>query len=575
MDRRVIATVVVSIAILVGWYLVFPPAKPTPQPAAPTAPTAATTPAPAATPATPSATPTEGAAQPGAAAPAAPTAAAQPDAPKPAEETTTLTVSGRVTITFTSWGATPKEVRLLDPQYQEYVLRNGKKELAPINLVRTSPSSLPLAISFPQSDFAIPPDAAWTKVSSTDKDVVYAWEGGGVRVEKHYTIVPDTYLLNEKLVVSNTGDKAKKFFAQVSMFGHQDPKAEMGGFLGPRTTQTEGACYANEKLKHEPFAALVKSPVADTGAVRWIGIDEKYFLSAVALAPPAAGASRNCNVSAAADGTITASVVDSAREVKPGEKAELELASFFGPKLLTALDDAKVGGVDAKLGAAINYGWTEIIARPMLAVLKAIHKVVANYGVAIILLTILIKLLTFWPTQKSMKSMREMAKLKPEIDKLKARYGDDKQKFNMAYMQLLKEKGVNPLGGCLPMLIQMPIYIALYSMLGNSVELYRSSFVLWIQDLTAADPYFVMPVATGILMFVQQRMSPTPPDGQQKMLMYMMPVMFTAFTVFLPSGLTVYILTNTILTMVQQLIINRSDSPSTKTAATGRKPAKA
>src|SRR5690606_15007067 len=142
-----------------------------------------------------------------------------------------------------------------------------------------------------------------------------------------------------------------------------------------------------------------------------------------------------------------------------------------GPKLLSALDDAKAGGVDAKLGAAVNFGWTEIIARPMLAVLKATYKVVHNWGFAIILLTILIKALTFWPTQKSMKSMREMAKLKPEIDKLKARYGDDKQKFNMAYMQLLKEKGVNPLGGCLPMLIQMPIYIALYSMLGASVEL--------------------------------------------------------------------------------------------------------
>jgi YidC/Oxa1 family membrane protein insertase len=569
MDRRVIATVVVSIAILIGWYLIFPPGKP--MPPEPTAATTPATPTPPSTPAPAAATPPAG---------PAPTSAApaQPDVPKPAEETTTLTVAGRLAITFTSWGGAPKEVRLLDPQYQEQVLHDGKKQLAPINLVRTAPPSLPLAISFPQSDFSIPADAAWTKVSSTDKEIVYAWEGSGVRVEKHYAIVAETYVLNQKLVVINRGDAPKKFFVQVSMFGHQDPKAETGGFLGPRASQTEGACFANDKLKHEPFASLVKSPVADSGAVRWIGIDEKYFLSAVAMAPPAAGVSRNCNLSASADGTITASVVDASREVKPGEKAEIELAGFFGPKLLTALDDAKVGGADAKLGAAVNYGWTEIIARPMLAVLKAIHKVVANWGVAIILLTILIKLITFWPTQKSMKSMREMAKLKPEIDKLKARYGDDKQKFNMAYMQLLKEKGVNPLGGCLPMLIQMPIYIALYSMLGNSVELYRSSFVLWIHDLTAADPYFVMPVATGVLMFLQQRMSPTPPDGQQKMLMYMMPVMFTAFTVFLPSGLTVYILTNTVLTMVQQLLINRSDSgPSTKTAQskTARKPAKA
>jgi YidC/Oxa1 family membrane protein insertase len=574
MDRRVIATVVVSIAILIGWYLVFPPAKPQQpqqQPAAPTA--AAPTPAGGTPLSAAPATPATGDAI---ASKPAGEAAAQPAAPKPDEETTTLTIPGRVTYTFTTWGGAPKEVRLLDPQYQEHVIRDGKKELVPINLVRT-PTALPLSVSFPQSDFAIPADAAWTKVSSTDKEIVYAWEGSGVRVEKHYALVPDTFVVNEKLVVANTGDKPKKFFTQISMFGHQDPKAESGGFLGPRTAQTEGLCYSNDKLKHGPYGELVKSALVDSGVVRWIGIDEKYFLSAVALAPPAAGATRNCNLSATADGTITASVVDSAREVKPGERAELELTGFFGPKLLSALDDAKAGGVDAKLGSAVNYGWTEIIARPMLAVLKAVHKVVGNWGVAIIVLTLLIKLLTFWPTQKSMKSMREMAKLKPEIDKLKARYGDDKQKFNMAYMQLLKERGMNPLGGCLPMLIQMPIYIALYSMLGNSVELYRSSFVLWIQDLTAADPYFVMPVATGVLMFVQQRMSPTPPDAQQKMLMYMMPIMFTAFTVFLPSGLAVYILTNTILMMVQQLIINRSDSGSSpsKSTATTRKPAKA
>jgi YidC/Oxa1 family membrane protein insertase len=145
------------------------------------------------------------------------------------------------------------------------------------------------------------------------------------------------------------------------------------------------------------------------------------------------------------------------------------------------------------------------------------------------------------------------------MDKLKARFGDDKNQLNLATMELYKKHGVNPLGGCLPMLIQMPIYIALYSMLGNSVELYRSPFVLWIRDLTAADPYFVLPILTGVLMFVQQKTQPTPPDSQQKMMMYMTPVMFTAFSIFLPAGLTIYILTNTVLTFLQQLLLNRGD----------------
>jgi YidC/Oxa1 family membrane protein insertase len=160
------------------------------------------------------------------------------------------------------------------------------------------------------------------------------------------------------------------------------------------------------------------------------------------------------------------------------------------------------------------------------------------------------------------------------MDKLKERFGDDKNKLNMATMELYKKHGVNPLGGCLPLLLQMPVYFALYSMLGNSVELYRSPFVGWIRDLTAADPYFVLPVLTGILMFVQQKTQPTPPDPQQKTMMYMMPVMFTAFSIFLPAGLTIYILTNTLLTFVQQMWMNRGDKPARPKAA-AIKPARA
>jgi YidC/Oxa1 family membrane protein insertase len=181
-----------------------------------------------------------------------------------------------------------------------------------------------------------------------------------------------------------------------------------------------------------------------------------------------------------------------------------------------------------------------------------------------------------------MRQMREMAKLKPEMDKLKERFGDDKNGLNQAVMELYKKHGVNPLGGCLPMLIQMPIYIALYSMLGNSVELYRASFGLWWHDLTAPDPYFVLPITSGILMFVQQWLSPTnpttddkgrpipwykrsPADPQQRMMMFTMPAMFTAMTIFLPAGLSLYILTNTLLGMLQQFMTNKG-GPALKPA---------
>jgi YidC/Oxa1 family membrane protein insertase len=170
--------------------------------------------------------------------------------------------------------------------------------------------------------------------------------------------------------------------------------------------------------------------------------------------------------------------------------------------------------------------------------------------------------------------MKAMAKLKPEMDKLKERFGEDKNALNMATMELYRKHGVNPLGGCLPLLIQMPIYLALYSMLGNSVELYRSPF-LWVHDLTAPDPFYVLPLLTGALMFLQQKASPTPAtDPNQKTMMYAMPVMFTVFNLVWPAGLTIYILTNTILTFLQQWLTNRGDKPSRPKAA-AVKPARA
>jgi YidC/Oxa1 family membrane protein insertase len=189
-------------------------------------------------------------------------------------------------------------------------------------------------------------------------------------------------------------------------------------------------------------------------------------------------------------------------------------------------------------------------------VLRRLHQVFGNWGVAIILLTMLIKLITWWPTAQSMKSAQAMAKLKPEMDRLKEKYGDDKARMNQEVMALYQKHKINPLGGCLPILIQMPIYIALYSMLGNSVELYHANFA-WIKDLTAPEGMPpILPLATGVLMFVQQKITPTPPDPSQKNMMMMMPIMFTGMSLFLPAGLTLYILTNTVLSIVQQRFVN-------------------
>ena len=206
-----------------------------------------------------------------------------------------------------------------------------------------------------------------------------------------------------------------------------------------------------------------------------------------------------------------------------------------------------------------------MFAKALLWVMKGFQKVVGNWGVAIIFLTLLVKLILFPLTHKSMKSMQEMKKLAPEIEKLKAKYGEDKEKLNMAVMQLYKEHKVNPLGGCLPMLLQMPIWLALYGTLQTSVELFQERF-LWIPDLTAKDPYYILPVAMGISSFVMQKISPQPADNRQaKMMLYVMPIFFTYLMLKLPAGLTLYILVNNLLSIAQQQILMRRQPAAAET----------
>jgi YidC/Oxa1 family membrane protein insertase len=569
MDRRVLLMTGVSAVLVLLWIVLFPQAKktetPTPAPQA----------QPAATP-TPTPTPTKAAAEPAKPDVAKPDAA-KPEVAKPTPVKTTFEQDKRYRATFTSEEAAPESWVLLDRQYKEDNPKRSNKTAEPIDLVRTHVPYLPLKISFPSSAIKLPPDAVWTLQPRTDdRTLVYTWEDDKIRVEKRFEQVPNTYEVRLKVTVENKSDKPVPHYLQVQLHSWQDPNVKQGGFLSKRVNTTSGVWRIGGKVKRATFEDLLKKGGDELGDVGWVALSEQYFL--IAAAVPQSEAAKRCNIFAATDGTMSAIITMPQREVGPQQKTEYEAALFLGPRMLSQLDAVKVAGQSAHLGDVMDYpiwGTTEWLARPMLAVLKAIHFVLPNWGVAIIVLTILIKALTWFPTQSSMKSMKAMAKLKPEMDKLKERFGDDKNALNLAMMELYKKHGVNPLGGCLPILIQMPVYIALYSMLGNSVELYRSPFVGWIRDLTAADPYYVLPALTGVLMFVQQKTQPTPPDPQQKVMMYMMPVMFTGFSIFLASGLTLYILTNTILTFLQQMWMNRHDKPARPTAVTTpAKPAK-
>lgn len=271
-------------------------------------------------------------------------------------------------------------------------------------------------------------------------------------------------------------------------------------------------------------------------------------------------------LTAAATGEDKAAVERAKNGLTGRRVREVAFRAFAGPK-----DIDQLKSVGAGLEETIDFWIVGILAKPMLWLMRASYGVVPSWGFAILFLTLVVKLLTLYWTQKSFVQMRRMASLKPMQDALREKYKDDKAKMNQAMMDLYKREKINPLGGCLPMLLQMPIWIALYRTIYASVDLYQAPLFLWITDLSAHDPYFVMPLLLGVLTFVQQKMTPTAGDpAQAKMMLWMMPIMFTGFMLFLPSGLVFYILVNTFLTIGHQGYMNRG-VPKTVPARAGRK----
>jgi YidC/Oxa1 family membrane protein insertase len=231
---------------------------------------------------------------------------------------------------------------------------------------------------------------------------------------------------------------------------------------------------------------------------------------------------------------------------------------FLGPKLQYMLAAIAPG-----LDLSVDYGHLTFISQPLFWLLDKIYGLFGNWGVAIMLLTLLIKLAFYKLSETSYRSMANMKRLTPRLQALKDRYGDDKQRLNQAMMEMYKKEKINPLGGCLPIVVQIPVFIALYWVLLESVELRQAPFMLWINDLSSADPYFVLPLLMGISMFIQQKLNPTPVDPMQAKVMMLLPVVFTVFFAFFPSGLVLYWLVNNVLSIAQQGYITRKIEQTT------------
>jgi len=244
-----------------------------------------------------------------------------------------------------------------------------------------------------------------------------------------------------------------------------------------------------------------------------------------------------------------------AKELGPHESATYEVAAYYGPKDRDVLAHA-MGG-QHQLSELINLGMFAVVSKVLVWFLIRVHDFIGNWGIAIIVLTLCVRVLLFPLTLKQIKSMVSMRRLKPEVDEINRKFKDDAQQKQVAMMEMYRKNGVNPFGGCLPVVVQMPVWWALYSVLQTAVELYHTPF-LWFRDLSAPDPVFVLPVVIGGMSFVQQKLMPQQADmAQQKMMLYFMPALFTVMMLFLPSGLGIYMLTNSILGIVQQQAVER------------------
>ena len=547
MDKRLLLAVVISMAILFLWMKINPP---TPQPMQ--------APAPVAT----SSSPTLDS---GAHAPAAATTQADPSAKpptlpaeRPAETQITLE-SPEASYVFSTWGASLRQIKLKDRQF----LLNRAQPDSGMQIVSTSQeNTAPLRTTFTKADFPWNDNIGWSVAQPAVGSVVFHAETDDVVVEKRYTLEALRYRLKLSVMVQNKSSKPLDHGLAVRLFAAQDPEKKGGGMFSYASANlAEMVCYVGDKAKRATVEALAKEPQNFIGGVRWAAAGDKYFMVAAVPFPENPPRDRGCKQQPIDAVTAEVALSFSTRTLAPGEKTEYPFIVFAGPKHTHDLDAVRPGGEDARLADAVDVTFATL-SRPMLALLKQFYRLSGNWGVAIILLTIFVRLVTFYPTHRTLVSAKKMQGLSGKIADLRKKHENDKQKLGVETMNLYKAHGVSPFGGCLPSLIQMPIWIALFSTLNYSVELYHSSFFWYITDLSAKDPYYLAPLLMGSVMFLQMRMSPAGTDPQQqKMMSVMMPVMFTGFSLFLPACLSIYTLTSYLIGILQQLYVNRKFRP--------------
>jgi len=490
-----------------------------------------------------------------------PTNPAQAPAPmKRGPEQEIKLVFPEVDITFSSYGGIIKSWHLTDKRYDR---DKTKGQLLP-----SAPSTGAFAVNYASSTYVLPAETEWVGTKVSDKEVLYTITTGDLTVEKRFVIYPESYVVKATITTKTAKPDARQVLA-VTTYGFQDPKDDGGGGQSVAPRRWESGTYRRGEHLGTTVGAVQKKPRFEYD-INWTGFEHPYML--VALAPkPVPGVTVDKQTFAEGNSGLMRTDMLFRGAAAP----TVEITAYLGPKNYKDLEAAdEIAGYPTMLKETIDLGWFAFIGRPLMWLLLKFYAFFQNWGLAIVLLTIVVKSLTIPFTTKSMRSMKAMAVLAPQMKALQEKYKEDKQRLQMETMALYKQHGANPLTGCLPLFLQMPIWLALYRMLSSTGELYQQPFIPgWIDDLTNTDPYYVLPIVLMVTMFLQARLTPMGPATdpsqkmQQRMMQWGMPLMFGVMSFFFPAGLTLYIFTNTILSALHSIYMNKFDKKSIALAA--------
>jgi len=408
-----------------------------------------------------------------------------------------------------------------------------------------------LGAAFPthRSPFTIAPGPRELAPGQDQLSVTMTAESGGARLVRTYVIQRGSYLIEVKNQVTNTGDAPIRptLYMQLTRDTTRPPGESTfySTYTGPVVFTDQG------KFQKVDFSDIEKGRTdhVKSASDGWVGIIQHYFVSAWV---PTQGIAREYFTRKVDANLYSVGILQPMNEIAPGATESVAAGLYVGPQ-----DQRVLATIAPGLDLSVDYGFLTVFSKPLFWLLQFLYGIVQNWGWAIVALTILIKL-AFWPLQAaSYRSMAKMKKVGPKLMALRERYGDDRVKMNQAMMELYKTEKINPLGGCLPILVQIPVFIALYWVLLASVEMRNAPWIGWIDDLATPDPWYILPVLMAITMFVQTRLNPTPPDPLQAKLMLWMPLIFSIMFFFFPAGLVLYWLVNNIFSIAQQWVITR------------------